>query len=766
MIHFFTEALSIINTHYLVFWFFLFGCCNCSRILETVCIEPFVVVFGGGAEMDSYDHNPSELEMGGGPVKRTRNGDKESGGPDRDSAWVEKNEEDEKDLSVEKLFESKKVPPWWEQITFRGMFVSMLMGIMFSIIVMKLNLTTGIIPSLNVSAGLIGFFFMRTWTKMLDKVGLLKTPFTRQENTVIQTCVVACYGIAFSGGFGTYLLGMSRKMYVKAGGSATPGNSANDIKDPSLSWIIGFLFTVSFMGLLAVVPLRKIMVIDYKLTYPSGTATAILINGFHTPQGDKMAKKQVKSLGQYFAFSFLWGFFQWFFTAGDGCGFVNFPTLGLRALEQRFYFDFSMTYVGTGMICPHLVNVSLLLGAIMSWGLMWPLIKNNKGDWYTASDTSMQGLQGYKVFISIALILGDGLYSFIKILYITLSNMYGEWKKKKIGQTEIPVVSTNNDEQRTGEAVSYDEQRRNEMFMKDRIPLWVAGSAYIALAAIAMGIIPKIFPPVKWYYVLVAYTFAPVLGFCNAYGCGLTDWSLASTYGKLALFIFGAWAGKDDGGVIAGLAACGVMMSIVNTASDLMQDFKTGYLTLSSPRSMFVSQVIGTAMGCVIAPSTFWLFYKAFDVGGDGEYAAPYGLIYRNMAILGVEGFGALPKHCLTLCYCFFAFAIVVNLIRDRVPKKVSQYIPLPMAMAIPFYLGGYFAIDMCVGTTIVYIWQRINRKSADILVPAVASGLICGDGIWTLPSSILALAKVNPPICMKFLSRKQNVKVDVFLGS
>lgn len=149
--------------------------------------------------MDSYDHNPSELEMGGGPVKRTRNGDKESGGPDRDSAWVEKNEEDEKDLSVEKLFESKKVPPWWEQITFRGMFVSMLMGIMFSIIVMKLNLTTGIIPSLNVSAGLIGFFFMRTWTKMLDKVGLLKTPFTRQENTVIQTCVVACYGIAFSG---------------------------------------------------------------------------------------------------------------------------------------------------------------------------------------------------------------------------------------------------------------------------------------------------------------------------------------------------------------------------------------------------------------------------------------------------------------------------------------------------------------------------------------------------------------------------------------
>lgn len=38
------------------------------------------------------------------------------------------------------------------------------------------------------------------------------------------------------------------------------------------------------------VSIIQIMIIDYKLTYPSGTATAVLINGFHTPQGDKMAK--------------------------------------------------------------------------------------------------------------------------------------------------------------------------------------------------------------------------------------------------------------------------------------------------------------------------------------------------------------------------------------------------------------------------------------------------------------------------------------------
>lgn len=65
----------------------------------------------------------------------------------------------------------------------------------------------------------------------------------------------------------------------------------------------------------------------------------------------------------------------------------------------RFYFDFSATYVGVGMICPYMVNISVLLGGILSWGLMWPLIENRKGDWFSADldSGSMRGLQGYKV---------------------------------------------------------------------------------------------------------------------------------------------------------------------------------------------------------------------------------------------------------------------------------------------------------------------------------------------------------------------------------
>ena len=47
--------------------------------------------------------------------------------------------------------------------------------------------------------------------------------------------------------------------------------------------------------------------------------------------------------------------------------------------------------------------------------------------------------------------------------------------------------------------------------------------------------------------------------------------------GKLCIVIFAAWGGSN-GGIIAGLAVCTIMQTIVGCCSDLMQDFKTGFL--------------------------------------------------------------------------------------------------------------------------------------------------------------------------------------------
>jgi uncharacterized oligopeptide transporter (OPT) family protein len=86
----------------------------------------------------------------------------------------------------------------------------------------------------------------------------------------------------------------------------------------------------------------------------------------------------------------------------------------------------------------------------------------------------------------------------------------------------------------------------------------------------------------------------------------------------------------------------------------------------------------------------------------------------------------------------------MINLLRDVTPKFVAVYTPIPMVMAVSFYIGAYFAIDMFVRTVILFVWEKHNKNEADEHASAVASGLICGDGIWTVPSAILSVFRID----------------------
>jgi hypothetical protein len=95
--------------------------------------------------------------------------------------------------------EAERLQPWREQVTVRGMVAALLIGFVYMVIVMKLSLTTGLIPTMNVSAALLAFLGLRGWARALERLGIASRPFTRQENTVVQTCAVACYTIGFAG---------------------------------------------------------------------------------------------------------------------------------------------------------------------------------------------------------------------------------------------------------------------------------------------------------------------------------------------------------------------------------------------------------------------------------------------------------------------------------------------------------------------------------------------------------------------------------------
>ena len=95
--------------------------------------------------------------------------------------------------------EREVVQPWQEQLTVRGLVAALLIGFVYTVIVMKLALTTGLVPTLNVSTALVSFILVRGWTYALQRLGIASRLFTRQENTVIQACADSCFSIASSG---------------------------------------------------------------------------------------------------------------------------------------------------------------------------------------------------------------------------------------------------------------------------------------------------------------------------------------------------------------------------------------------------------------------------------------------------------------------------------------------------------------------------------------------------------------------------------------
>lgn len=82
--------------------------------------------------------------------------------------------------TVGRLAHTDEPPPWKEQITLRSIVFGLLLGFVFTVITMKLNLTAGIIPSLSMAATLLGFFVMTTWSRLLERLGFISKPFTPQ----------------------------------------------------------------------------------------------------------------------------------------------------------------------------------------------------------------------------------------------------------------------------------------------------------------------------------------------------------------------------------------------------------------------------------------------------------------------------------------------------------------------------------------------------------------------------------------------------------
>ena len=110
--------------------------------------------------------------------------------PDSPNGFIHDHDGISSEPSATSVNVTDAVPHWKEQITVRGFVIGTILGGLFAIIIVRMNVGYGIQPPVNIASGLMGYFFLKVWTRMssqmLERLHFLPSswsvkPFTKQE---------------------------------------------------------------------------------------------------------------------------------------------------------------------------------------------------------------------------------------------------------------------------------------------------------------------------------------------------------------------------------------------------------------------------------------------------------------------------------------------------------------------------------------------------------------------------------------------------------
>ncbi|KAF6266546.1 OPT oligopeptide transporter protein-domain-containing protein [Scenedesmus sp. NREL 46B-D3] len=641
------------------------------------------------------------------------------------------------------------LPPFSGQFTLRAVLVGLAVGFAFVLLNMRLALATGLAANLQVVTTGACWALLRCYTSLLGRDMPCIRPLSAPEVSVAASTALAVSSSAAAAGFGSVLLALQDPIAQRVG-SSIPDNL------PSLVWqlgywrLVGYMAMVGLSGALLVLPFRKLLFARPSMTFATGAAAGQLVNTLHTPAMSYHGHKQMARFAQWSSISFVFSGYQWVFNNPACNGFARFPTFGLQALRYTWNFDFSLPFVGLGILAPISVTWSMLLGGLLSWGLLWPLLSRMEGQWFAArlGPWDIRGAYGYYLTVAMALLLSDAAYHMVK----GVVGVASAWMVEALRIMDTDTLSDASSLQFSMAAM--ERALRQHIFMSDGMRGWVGVLGFTVLAAAAAFALPALAAAgrLQVYHVLIAGVLAAVAGLANARGAGVTDLNMADAYAKVGMLVFAAWAGQGAGSAGAALACGGLLLGVSSTAVNAMYAWRAGFMTMASPIAVFIAHMIGLGASCLLTPAA-WLLFDHSDslLANDGFFASPMASVFRQTAVLASAGASALPAHALWVAFSALIVGLALNALRDTLPMRLRGVVPIPAALGVVFMSGASIAVDLAVGAAARIFWRLRYPRSADAYALVVGCALIAGEGLWGLGKGLLAAFGIQAPICMTF---------------
>ena len=494
------------------------------------------------------------------------------------------------------------------------------------------------------------------------------------------------------------------------------------LPEPPIWQTILYFLCIGMFGVGIGMLYTPILVDRMRLAYPSGFAVANILRALTDKE---LLKRSVSKLST----SMLCGY---------GVGLASLKLAVLSAIGV------SASTVGAGMIVGARIALPALVVSLIG---VWQTPHLVRMGWLGPNDPYRK----IGFVISLGTILGAAI--------LDLSLILIEAARKFFGKTEKP-------------AAEQEDWKRVNTF---RLVLWIAfwGAGVVVVGSRLLH------QPVFFLLVAVALSFVFVL--INGISQGISDWNPISSAFVVTVFIMAALGLRDPG---VGLLCAAILLIATSEGGDMQQDRSTGWRLGTNRIVQFRYQVIGIAIGAVLAVVLAKLFMNAYPILKADQFAHPNlegtqkwqsAMTFKFVGAL--RGITTAQPHVITALELGILIGLAIEVVRrllKRIPGyqqfaassvtgKVTDFLLDAVLLPSPYAssFGGFVELNAVLWWTLggvgssLFEWLQRQRLAARPVsgqtdLPAdmgtmslVGGGLIAGDSLAALSLGLYGLIRV-----------------------
>ena len=563
---------------------------------------------------------------------------------------------------------------------------AIVLGVLLSMVLAGANAYLGLFAGMTVSASIPAAVISMAVLRLFRKSNIL-------ENNIVQTAASAGESLAAGVIFTIPALVLM--------GVWTDFDYLEVAKISAIGGIIGVLFTV---------PLRRALIVEAKLKYPEGVATAAILKA---GEESRTSTEKDESGGLItIAISGLvggvmklcqQGFAMWH-AAIESATVVSGSIFGIGT-------DLSPALISVGYIVGRNIGILVVAGGLISWAVAIPI--------YTA----IYGFEGEPMpaawdiwnsqirYLGVGSMVVGGIWSLITLFKPLVNGIKASLEAVKKSKLAKDLPKHEQDF-----PINYVGMVLAVML----IPVYLLYFEIVNDVAIAtlLAVVMMIF---GFLFSAVAAYMAGVVGSSNNPISGVTIATILFS----SLLLLSLLGKNSDVGASATIMIGAVVCCAAAIGGDNLQDLKTGHIVGATPWKQQIMQIVGVLSSAVVLGLILDILHTAYTIGSP-TLSAPQATLMKSVAD-GVFT-GNLPWTMVG----FGAIIGVIIILIDLRQKRIGSDFRVPiLAVAVGIYLPIELTVPIFIGGMIAHLSDRSGAtdtmKKKGLLM---ASGLITGEAL------------------------------------